>query len=661
MDDGAEFGLTLALVGLFWLLLLLRGRSDPWVRMGFAAVCILMTIRYGAWRATASLPETDQVFGTVWARLFLGVELITLVSQVISIGVLSRTRQRSGELAGLPVGSAAPVDVFIATYNESREILERTILGALAIEHGDLRVWVLDDGARDWVRALAVELGAQYVCRVKGKHAKAGNVNNGLAVACRTGRKPEFVLLLDADFVANRTILRRTLPFFSVADVGVVQTPQRFFNPDPIQVNVLTPSIWPDEQAFFFRVLQPSLDAWGGAFCCGTSAVLRVAALEAIGGMATETVTEDMLTSFKLVEAGWRTIFLDEPLSLGLAPEGVGEYVVQRGRWCLGAIQQMYTRYGFAGRARMPLICRVNHFASVLYWMVTFPFRLMVLAVPAVWWWTGAAVIDASAAEVVSWILPYVACSVLFNAVYSHNRLVPVLSDVTQLVPSMAVMGSVLTGLVRPWGQPFKVTPKGLNSAGVTVHWRLLAPFLGLALVTLAGIAVNLPSDSAARAASGYTMTAIWSLVSVLVLLLTCLACIDQPRRRTDERFLSGERAVALVTGRAQTPCVVRDISVGGACLVHAKGWADPPQGGTLWLDEGRLTVRFATVRASGNRLGVRFEPTPPQRQTLILKLFDVFYRPEIDHVDLVRAALTAVQRVLSGPVAGGESAPPSG
>ncbi len=47
---------------------------------------------------------------------------------------------------------------------------------------------------------------------------------------------------------------------------------------------------WPDEQRFFFEILMPAKDAWG-AFCCGTSAVFRVAALLATEGMATETVT----------------------------------------------------------------------------------------------------------------------------------------------------------------------------------------------------------------------------------------------------------------------------------------------------------------------------------------------------------------------------------
>jgi cellulose synthase (UDP-forming) len=115
---------------------------------------------------------------------------------------------------------------------------------------------------------------------VKGKHAKAGNVNNRLAHALRTGRRPEFVLLLDADFVPYTNILQRTLGLFEENDVGIMQTPQHFFNADPVQAHLLCSTIWSDEHRFFFNVFLPCKDAWGAAFCCGTSAVIRVAALE---------------------------------------------------------------------------------------------------------------------------------------------------------------------------------------------------------------------------------------------------------------------------------------------------------------------------------------------------------------------------------------------
>ena len=127
---------------------------------------------------------------------------------------------------------------------------------------------------------------------------------------------------------------------------------------------------------------QAPKDAWGAAFCCGTSAVFRTEAFVAADGMATETVTEDMLTTFKFQEFGFRTIFLNERLSLGLAPESMLDFISQRARWCLGAIQQLFTRWSFAGKGRISWVNRLAFFDTVLYWVSGASFKLMLVSAP---------------------------------------------------------------------------------------------------------------------------------------------------------------------------------------------------------------------------------------------------------------------------------------
>ena len=106
---------------------------------------------------------------------------------------------------------------------------------------------------------------------------------------------PEFVAILDADFVPLPQFLSRATALMRDPDVGVVQTPQHFFNDDPVQHNLSIARVWPDEQRFFFDVVMASKDACGAAFCCGTSSVIRFAPLMAIGGFPTDSVTEDYL------------------------------------------------------------------------------------------------------------------------------------------------------------------------------------------------------------------------------------------------------------------------------------------------------------------------------------------------------------------------------
>ncbi|MGE0419195.1 MAG: glycosyltransferase [Acetobacteraceae bacterium] len=638
---------SLLVVGLMLCLAWLPRDNDPRARVAAALLGAVLTLRYISWRVDA-LPPPQSWLQDAWVLLFLGTEMLSALSSLLVLFFMSRHIDRSAQ-ADAEQGSpllTAPVDVFIATYNEAPAILERTIVGAMGIDHPDLRVWVLDDGARAWVQEMAEDLGALYLHRIKGKHAKAGNVNNGLAHALRTGRPPEFILLLDADFVANRQILRRVLGLFREPDVGIVQTPQHFFNPDPVQINLVCTSVWPDEQRFFFNVLLACKDAWGAAFCCGTSAVLRVEALKASGGMATETVTEDMLTSFKMREHGWRTIFLNERLSLGLAPEGLSEYITQRGRWCLGAIQQLWTRWSCFGAAPIGFINRLSYFDGALFWIVTFPFRLMMMSAPAVYWWTGTSVVSATVDEIVIWLMPAVLGSTLFMTFWGRKLILPVMTDVTQMLASQVVIANVVAGLFRPWGRPFKVTPKGISRDRVTVQWGVMAPFLFLAAATASGLALNATAESPLLAGEGYAVNVFWSIFAIAVFALAGLACVELPRRRSDERFTSNEQAVVVWPGRSGAVCRIRDISMGGARL-WARRWVKPDETGELMLDSGRLRVPFRRLRQSGDELVVRFEVSTALRRALIERLFVNDYVAEVESVDAFRVLRQLFGRLL--------------
>ena len=533
------FGPLLLTIGFVWGCSQLLG-TDSRVARGIGALTgIVVAIRYLWWRYAMSLPDpADQsILQKAWTWLFLITETMAAITSMSLLGWMSRWRNRSAEAdrcSGSPL-LMAPVDVFIATYNEPFDILERTIVAATCIDHPDLRVWVLDDGARPWVQELAEELGVLYTCRVRGLHAKAGNFNNGLALALATGRKPEFVLLLDADFAVSRIILRRTLGLFEAEDVAIVQTPQHFFNPDPIQSSLLCSKVWPDEQRFFFNYLLEAKDAWGAAFCCGTSAVIRVTALGKIGGMATETVTEDMLTTFKLKEHGYRTIFLNEQLSMGLAPEGLQAYISQRSRWCLGSIQQIYTRWSFAGPAHIGLINRLSCLDAAFYWMFAFPFKLMLITAPLVFWWTGTSVIDANAQDIIYWLAPAAAASMTFMATHGKNRVIPILTDVTQLLSAFAIVGTVAMAIAKPWGHPFKVTAKGGATNNITVQWGVAIPFALMAVATALGVLIHLSPYSPLKIAPGYALNVIWSIASIAMLLLAVHICIEAPRPRLCE------------------------------------------------------------------------------------------------------------------------------
>lgn len=640
--------------GLLLLLFALFGRRCGSCRAFSAGLIVFLIGRYLWWHATLGMPKDQSLLQQIWAWIFFAFESMANISSALVYVFLARTKDRSPDTAAAQNSPLlnAPVDVFIVTYNEPLSVLERTIVGAMAIDHPDLRVFVLDDGARSIVRELADELGAHYVFRVKGKHAKAGNVNNGLKRALASGRRPEFILLLDADFVPGSNILKRTLGLFTEPDVGIVQTPQHFFNPDPIQNNLLCASAWPDEQRFFFEVLMPAKDAWGAAFCCGTSAVFRVDALIAAGGMATETVTEDMLTTFKMEEHGYRTIYLNEPLSMGLAPEGLQAYITQRSRWCLGAVQQIFTRWSFAGPARLKFISRLSSFGGALYWMFTFPFKILMVTAPMVFWWTGTAVIACDGAALIYWLAPAVVSGIIFMSIYAHNRILPVMTDVSQLLPSFVVVRTVVFGLLKPFGQPFRVTPKGRNCGGAAIQWNYLLPFAAAALATFFGILINTSAYSALNAMPGFEVNVFWSIYNIAILSLAAAVCVELPQTREHVRFPARERAILRGEDQPEVECVIEDISVRGARISgSAPAWARSGKGGLL-LVGGEIEIPFRFVRSGGAgapaaSFSIAFEADYLLRRALTARLFTGAYRAMAEEIRVPQVLHALVKRVL--------------
>ncbi len=111
--------------------------ADRWL-FGIAAGVLLSC--YYVWRYTQTLPDWRMDFPSVWSYAFFGFETLTIAYTLISIVTLTRTSDHSAAAdAGEAVLRRSPevpqVDIFIATYNEGLDVLEKTIVAALAIDY----------------------------------------------------------------------------------------------------------------------------------------------------------------------------------------------------------------------------------------------------------------------------------------------------------------------------------------------------------------------------------------------------------------------------------------------------------------------------------------------------------------------------------------------
>jgi cellulose synthase (UDP-forming) len=573
MSDGWSEPISPALMaaGLLCIILPWANRENPFLRGTLVSFALVMTWNYLLWRFT-TLPRFGSIDGLL-GTTFLGAELLTGIGGTITWILLTRSSSRSATVGAnmLWVRQTRPlVDVLICTYNEDRAILERTLIGTMGIKYANFRVWVLDDGRRDWLKELCAQKGCHYLTRPNNSHAKAGNINHALGHLAALSSPPDFIVVLDADFVPFSDFVSRTLTLFKDPAVGVVQTPQHFFNPDPIQSNLTISEVFPDEQRFFFDIIMPAKDAWGIAFCCGTSSMIRFSALREIGGFPTDSVTEDFLLTVRLRERGYTTVYLNEKLSVGLAPEGIKEYTVQRTRWCQGLIQICRGRSGpFRFGNGLPLSLRINLIETFLYWAASFVFRLGCMLAPALFFLFDIRMVRASLPDAIAHFAPMMITQVAVTTWLGGGRMLPLISDVYQMLIAPEIVRVVTHTLVRPYGHKFNVTAKGIHHAGLNVQWRLLFRFLALAFITILGLIKIFAFDKSDLIEDGGALNVFWAWYNLIVLTICCLVCVEQPRRRLDERFATREKAIVRI-GDDVRLCEVTDLSASGMRLLGA-------------------------------------------------------------------------------------------
>lgn len=445
-------------------------RSGLWARheratQAVALVALSLGLGYLGWRVGWSLRGVDPLLG--WT--LLGAEAFGWVSLAF-YAFLAWSVPKS--LRPPPLRDVS-VDVFVCTYDEPISVVEATLVGCRAIPTPHL-TYLLDDGRRPEMAALADRLGARYVTRPTNEHAKAGNVNHALGVS-----DGELILVLDADHVPLPEILEATTGYFADPEVALVQTPHEFSNRDSVQHSNLARH----EQSLFYQVIAPGKDRHNAMFWCGSAAVIRRRALADVGGLLTDTVAEDFHTSIALHARGWRTRYHDEVLVQGLAPHDLGAFLLQRARWARGNLAVFRTKEN-------PLTCpgltakqRCSYFASLFNYFSGLQ-RLALLVVLMVTLGTGTLPMRADPWVLAALWLPWSVTAFVATTALGRGTLGPLDSSRYGLLTMGVSLRGVASMVVKRAGT-FKVTPKeGTDPGGVRVlRLEGLLTAVGVALV----------------------------------------------------------------------------------------------------------------------------------------------------------------------------------
>jgi cellulose synthase (UDP-forming) len=452
------------------------------------------------------------------------------------------------------------VDIFVPIVNEPLSILRRTLVSCLNQHYpkDKYRVYVLDDGHREDVQNLAHALGCQYLRRSNRAHAKAGNLNHALEET-----SGDLIAVFDTDHAPAATFLMKTVGFFDDKKVSFVQTPQHFYNPDIFQNNLSLKNRIPNEQALFFRAIQPGRDRHNSAFFAGSGGIFRRQTLSQIGGFQTDTITEDIHTSLVAHAKGHESRYLNLPLAAGLMPETFESLLKQRARWASGTWQMLF-RSNPLTLPGLTWAQRINYLASIWYFGFGLP-RVICLFAPLSGLLFGIAPIKASVWELAVYYGSYFVASLLMMKIVSKGTRIALWSEVYEIAMCFRMSLAVLTTLIQPYAErEFVITPKGIQQDHRRFAFRSVHPHLITIGLLVLGLGMGIARSLNNTAEPGIQVTIAWGAINLLLLCVTMVAAIDSQQWRKVTR-LPRKVPCRLFVGNEVYNGMTEDLSEGGA------------------------------------------------------------------------------------------------
>lgn len=582
---------------------------------------LLLAGRYAWWRVTQTL-QFDGVAETLAGLLLLMAEAYYWLVLLLSHAQAAWPMRRPKATVRRGLTEWPHVDIFIPTYNEPLHVVRPTVLAAQNLDWpaDKLHIHLLDDGRRNEFDAFARAAGVHYVRRPDNHHAKAGNINHALGKT-----SGEFVAIFDCDHIPVRDFLRATMGWLiDRPGCAMVQTPHHLFSQDPIERNTRLERDIPNEGKLFYGPVQNGNDLWNAAFFCGSCAVLRRSALEAIGGIAVETVTEDAHTALKLHRRGYTTTYLPRILAAGLATESLSGHIGQRIRWARGMAQIFRLDNPLRGQG-LTIMQRLCYCNAMLHFFNGLP-RLILLASPVAYLVFGLRVLDAGVPTLMTYLLPHL----LMGKIFEKRAMGPFRASswgsVYETVLAWYIMRPTLMALIAPRLGRFNVTAKGGRIEREYFDWRIAMPYLVLIGVNLTALLCGVASltDSARPDSTAVLLNMVWAVFNLLLLGVAVRVATETRQVRQAPRIRLAQRLPARLQLPGQPPVHARlvDFSLEGvgletlavqpfqrdlACHVH--------------LHDGRAWHAFpATLsHVRGTSLGIRIDPlgVAEQRQLM--------------------------------------------
>jgi cellulose synthase/poly-beta-1,6-N-acetylglucosamine synthase-like glycosyltransferase len=300
---------------------------------------------------------------------------LAAISTAELLGATCRRRWREAADEGWLEPAQRPfVSLHLPIHAEPPAVVLETLRALAALDYADYEVIVVDNNTHDealWrpIERACAQLGPQF----RFFHLdpwpgyKAGALNFALD---RTAPEAEIVGVVDADYVVDPSYLRDLVGAFEDPKLAFVQTPQDYRD---LECRGRFARAMYYAYLFFFRVTMPVRNEHNAIIFAGTMGLLRRSVLEQVGGWAEWCITEDAELSLRILNRGYRSVFVAKSYGRGLMPLDYAGLRKQRARWARGGMQILRRYVGallFPGREdRLTLAQRGLYLVGLLQWL----------------------------------------------------------------------------------------------------------------------------------------------------------------------------------------------------------------------------------------------------------------------------------------------------
>lgn len=521
-------------------------------------------IIYLSWRAIYTIPLEHGIAAIFFGCMLFMAEIVGFFESIMFYITLWDV-----ETPTTPdvIGKEFPdVDIFVSTYNEPLELLYKTIIGCKNMDYPEIEkvhIYICDDGNRSELAVLCKKMNVNYITRTENTHAKAGNMNNALVQT-----NSPYIVTFDADMIPMSDFLIKTIPFFLHEDnVGFVQVPQNFYNPDSFQYNLFSETDIPNEQNLFSRLIQAGKSKYNAIIYAGSNTVISRKALDEIGGFVVGTITEDFATGMMIQDRGYKTICLNEVHASGLSPDNLEDMYNQRIRWGRGVIQT-FKKFNPLKSKNLNIMQKIMYLSAVSYWYFGI-WRFIFFISPIVYSVFNITVLFAEPLSIITvWLPMYILTQYTFT-IFTNNTRNTKWSHIydTIMFPQITI-GAILETIGLKMTR-FKVTPKDANVRDHFINkYHLVWVQIVLAVLSVIGLGNMLYSLITIEFSASYLINIFWLSYNSYLLIMAIFFSIERPKFRTAER-MSIDTYATIKHNEIDLHCVTHDISETGLTIVH--------------------------------------------------------------------------------------------